>query len=124
MTCTTLGINLAKNMFQLHGVDERGQVVVQKRLSRKVRATRDGGNTVLNVAACSHNAAGIRSWGTARVRRQWAKRAASTCKSRSADDVPFVLIRASLSRVDVRPTVLRYCRGCHAGSPCPSGKAA
>ena len=29
MNCTTLGIDVAKNIFQLHGVDERGPVVVQ-----------------------------------------------------------------------------------------------
>ena len=34
MNCTTLGVDVAKNVFQLHGVDERGQVVVQKRVSR------------------------------------------------------------------------------------------
>ena len=27
MICTTRGIDLAKQVFQLHGVDERGQVV-------------------------------------------------------------------------------------------------
>jgi transposase len=40
MNCTTLGIDVAKNVFQLHGVDERGQVTVQKRVSRgKLRET-------------------------------------------------------------------------------------
>ena len=34
MNCTTLGIDLAKQVFQLHGVDERGQVVLHKRVSR------------------------------------------------------------------------------------------
>ena len=34
MKCTTLGIDLAKNVFQLHGVDERGRVTVQKRVPR------------------------------------------------------------------------------------------
>lgn len=34
MKCTTPGIDLAKQLFQLHGVNERGQVVVQKRMSR------------------------------------------------------------------------------------------
>jgi hypothetical protein len=29
MNCTTLGIDLAKQICQLYGVDERGQVVVQ-----------------------------------------------------------------------------------------------
>ncbi len=31
----TLGIDVAKHVFQLHSVDKRGQVVLQKRLSRK-----------------------------------------------------------------------------------------
>jgi len=40
MKCTTLGIDLAKSEFHLHGVNKDGKVVVQKRVSRgKVRAT-------------------------------------------------------------------------------------
>jgi transposase len=40
MNCTTLGIDLAKQVFQLHGIDEHGHVVVQKRVTRaKLRAT-------------------------------------------------------------------------------------
>lgn len=35
MTIKTLGIDLAKNVFHLHGVDEHGKSVLQKRLSRK-----------------------------------------------------------------------------------------
>lgn len=35
MNITTVGIDLAKNVFQVHGVDERGKAVVQKRLRRK-----------------------------------------------------------------------------------------
>ena len=34
MNISTLGIDLAKNVFQVHGVDEQGRVVVRKRLSR------------------------------------------------------------------------------------------
>jgi transposase len=34
MKCTTLGIDLAKSVFQLHGVGKEGGVVVQKRVSR------------------------------------------------------------------------------------------
>lgn len=33
---TTLGIDLAKNVFHLHGVDRHGNVVLQKRVSRRV----------------------------------------------------------------------------------------
>src|SRR5215470_6016614 len=40
MNVTTLGIDLAKSIFQLHGVDERGKVTVQKRVTRsKLRET-------------------------------------------------------------------------------------
>ena len=34
MTTTTLGIDLAKNVFQLHGVDASGKTTLRKRLSR------------------------------------------------------------------------------------------
>jgi len=35
MKITTVGIDLAKNVFHVHGVDQRGKVVVQKRLRRQ-----------------------------------------------------------------------------------------
>jgi transposase len=34
MNITTIGIDLAKNVFQLHGVDARGKVVLRKQLKR------------------------------------------------------------------------------------------
>ena len=34
MKLTTIGIDLAKNVFQLHGVDERGKTVLRKQLKR------------------------------------------------------------------------------------------
>lgn len=34
MKITTIGIDLAKNVFQLHGVDERGKVVLRRQLRR------------------------------------------------------------------------------------------
>lgn len=34
MKITTIGLDLAKNIFQLHGVDERGQVALKKQLKR------------------------------------------------------------------------------------------
>ena len=37
MKITVLGIDLAKNVFQLHGVDEQGNVVVRKQLARPKR---------------------------------------------------------------------------------------
>ena len=40
MNVTTLGIDLAKSIFQLHGVDDRGKVALQKRVTRgKLRET-------------------------------------------------------------------------------------
>ncbi len=35
MNITTIGIDLAKNVFQLHGADSRGKAVLKKKLSRK-----------------------------------------------------------------------------------------
>ena len=34
MNITTIGIDLAKSVIQVHGVDKRGKVVVQKQLRR------------------------------------------------------------------------------------------
>ncbi len=34
MKITTIGIDLAKNVFQIHGVDERGKVAVRKQIKR------------------------------------------------------------------------------------------
>ena len=34
MKITTIGIDLAKNVFQVHGVDERGNPLIQKKLKR------------------------------------------------------------------------------------------
>jgi len=40
MKVTPLGLDLAKSIFQLHGVDERGSIAVQKRVTRsKLRET-------------------------------------------------------------------------------------
>ncbi len=35
MTITTIGLDLAKSVFQVHGVDAGGKVVLTKRLHRK-----------------------------------------------------------------------------------------
>jgi len=35
MKVKVIGIDLAKNVFQLHGVDQHGHIVLQKRLSRR-----------------------------------------------------------------------------------------
>jgi len=35
MNITTVGIDLAKNVFQVHGVDARGKVVLRRLLRRE-----------------------------------------------------------------------------------------
>jgi transposase len=35
MTITTMGVDLAKNVFQIHGIDEAGAVVVRRTLRRR-----------------------------------------------------------------------------------------
>ncbi len=47
MKVTTIGIDLAKNVFQVHGVDERGKAVLRKQLKRAEVAT-----FFANVPAC------------------------------------------------------------------------
>jgi transposase len=39
MKITTVGIDLAKNVFQVHGVDEHGKAVLRKQLRRDQVAT-------------------------------------------------------------------------------------
>jgi len=34
MNCTTIGLDIAKNVFQVHGVDAKGKVVLRKSLRR------------------------------------------------------------------------------------------
>jgi transposase len=36
MKITTIGVDLAKNVFQVHGVDERGKVVLRKQTFARV----------------------------------------------------------------------------------------
>src|SRR5689334_4118813 len=38
MKVTTVGVDLAKNVFQIHAVDERGKVLVRKQLKREQMA--------------------------------------------------------------------------------------
>jgi len=47
MHTTTLGIDVAKNVFQLYGVDARGRVVLSRRVKRHQLL-----DTVANLPAC------------------------------------------------------------------------
>jgi transposase len=35
MNVSVIGIDIAKNVFQLHGIDNQGKVVLKERVSRK-----------------------------------------------------------------------------------------
>ena len=39
---TTIGLGLAKNVIQMHGVDNRGKAVVRKQLKRHAKSAVDG----------------------------------------------------------------------------------
>jgi len=42
-TITTIGLDIAKSVFQVHGVDAAGQVVIRRQLKRRqVRVTSPG----------------------------------------------------------------------------------
>lgn len=45
---TTLGVDLAKNVFQLHGVDDKGSPVFRKRVTRTKLA-----ETIAKLPACT-----------------------------------------------------------------------
>jgi len=47
MNITTVGIDLAKNVFQIHGVDERGKMVLRKQLKPCA-----GDEFLVNLPAC------------------------------------------------------------------------
>ena len=47
MTLTTLGIDLAKSVFQLHGIDEEGSIVLRKKLRRNALL-----NTLRGLSPC------------------------------------------------------------------------
>lgn len=49
MKITTVGIDLAKNLFQVHGVDARGKVVIRKALKRAQMALRGDGQHFISL---------------------------------------------------------------------------
>ena len=61
MNITTLGVDLAKNVFQLHGVDAQGKSVLEKRLHRDELTT-----FVANIPTCTiimEACSGAQYWG-------------------------------------------------------------
>ena len=41
MNATTIGLDIAKNVFQVHGVDAEGAVVIRRQLRRRARVKWD-----------------------------------------------------------------------------------
>jgi hypothetical protein len=39
-TITTIGLDIAKSVFQVHGIDAVGQVVIRRQLKRRLRSCR------------------------------------------------------------------------------------
>lgn len=55
MMIATIGIDLAKNVFQVHGVDERGHVALRKQVRRELRSVVNGGAQRLKRLSVFHN---------------------------------------------------------------------
>jgi len=49
----TIGLDIAKSVFQVHGVDADGQVVIRRQLKRRYVAFEDGGRTRLKACPMS-----------------------------------------------------------------------
>ena len=76
---TVLGIDLAKQSFQLHGVDNAGQVVIKKKLNRTQLSA-----FVANLPVCLigiESCGGAHHW-TRSEERRVGKECASMCRSR------------------------------------------
>ncbi len=48
----TIGVDLTKNVFQVHGVDASGETVIRRRLRRMELIERTGGTSVVKWPEC------------------------------------------------------------------------
>jgi transposase len=119
MKITAVGIDLAKNVFQVHGVDERGKAVLRKQLRRAQIAVFFGNlpPCVIGIEAC----ASAHHWGrtlqrlghTVRLMApQFVKRYVKTNKNDAADAEVFTM----MSPTSYPKCQLRW-RGGRAASP-------
>jgi transposase len=55
MRCTTIGLDIAKSVFQVHGIDDKGKVVIQKQLKRVAVLTffREMKKCLIGIEACN-----------------------------------------------------------------------
>jgi transposase len=87
MNVTTVGIDLAKNSFSLHGVDSRGKMVFRKTLARAKRMPFLAGQLpcLIGMEACS----GAHYWG-----RELTKYGHRVCRRVNAPIPASVMIAA------------------------------
>jgi transposase len=71
MQITTVGIDLAKNVFQVHGVDERGKVVLRRMLKRSQVAVFFAGIGVLTATALAATVGNARNFENGRQMAAW-----------------------------------------------------
>ena len=62
MQVTTIGLDLAKHVFQVHGVDTAGNIVLKRRLRRSQVISFFAGLApcTIGIEACAHRALGCR----------------------------------------------------------------
>ncbi len=58
MNVTTVGIDLAKNVLQVHGVDERGKTVLRKQIKREQVIVNNSSNPSSRLAAATGSRSG------------------------------------------------------------------
>jgi transposase len=72
MMLTTIGLDLAKSVFQVHGTDERGKAILRKTLKRaevvKFFANLPGCLIGMEACASAHGAGQSDPWSAERVR--------------------------------------------------------
>lgn len=80
MKITAMGIDLAKEVFQIHGVDARGKAVVRKRVKRNemVKYLANLGPCLIGMEACDN----AHHWGRKQSAKQWADRICGLWRSR------------------------------------------
>jgi transposase len=64
MCVTTIGLDLAKNLFQVHGVDADGQIVLRRKLRRSeiLRFFEALPGCLVGIEACATPTTGLARW--------------------------------------------------------------
>jgi transposase len=52
-TVTTIGLDIAKSVFQVHGIDAAGQVVIRRQLKRRPGVFREAATLPNGIEACA-----------------------------------------------------------------------